>query len=584
MLRLAPPVGRPSRWPVLAIARSAALAMLLACDRSPRVVTRFQDLVVQPGGHVRVFDRTTGTQHCADESFLGIAVADGGRRTYRIDLDGPTDLLVGGCAAGPGAPRATLVLAATGAGGNRWERRVELAATARTLRLRLDLPPGRARLRLTARGGARVRDLALATREKAAAAPPAPRVLLVSLDAFREDAVGALGGGARTPALDAFLAEAERFTPHWAADISTKPSHATLLSGLPVAVHRCDRGEEPLAAEVSTLAERLRAAGVDTAGFASGAPYFHPRLGLGQGFDHWQPAAWTSAQQLRAVTNWLADHRQRPFFLFVHLYAAHSDAHRLPYEAPGVTPALVAQRFGLADYGCRRGACASRMLAGLNAGTLPKEPADREVLRFLYDRGVEALDADLGAWFATLRASGLWDDLLVAVTADHGEQFGEHGAFLHTTAHEETLRVPLLVKWPRGRRGGETALRPSSSLDLAPTILAAFGLPAADLLGEDLARPARRAALLVARDAVRDARHKVLLATPQAPAALFDLLRDPGERSPLPVDQPAARRLLAARERMFAEARRRSGALADPGAAPFTPQEAEQLRALGYAQ
>ena len=97
-------------------------------------------------------------------------------------------------------------------------------------------------------------------------------------------------------------------------------------------------------------------------------------------------------------------------------------------------------------------------------------------------------DADLALFFDDLRRAGLWDDTLVVVTADHGEAFDEHGFLMHTTAHEEVLRVPLVVKWPKGARAGVETERFSTALDLAPTILAHFGLGAPDLTGRDLAR------------------------------------------------------------------------------------------------
>ena len=90
------------------------------------------------------------------------------------------------------------------------------------------------------------------------------------------------------------------------------------------------------------------------------------------------------------------------------------------------------------------------------------------------------------------------------LTADHGEQFDEHGYFMHTTPHEETLRVPLLVKWPGGRAAGVATARPATALDIAPTVLAYFGQSHANLVGADLAVAEHEAQpVLVSKDAVR---------------------------------------------------------------------------------
>lgn len=559
---------------------------------------RYQDLLVEPAGRAHVFDPTTGIQHCGDESYFGVALTSverpRPRDRYTVELAGTSSLLVGGCAPGSiPAGKAGLRVAVSGPDGGAEVHRFAVRDGWHTEEAALHLVPGgvsgKAQVELTAEGAEHepiaLRDLAIKTVTTEAPPPPARRVILISLDTFREDAIGAIGRRTRTPVLDGLLGAAQRFAPHWSADISTKPSHASILSGLPVAVHGCDRDETVLGDGVVTLAERLHPAGVATGGLLSIAPFFDARYGLSQGFDTWRLGAWSSAQELRAASNWVAEHRQGPSFLFVHLYAAHSDSERLPYEAPGVTRRTVAERFGVEDYGCRLGACASRFLHRLDAKLLPGIAQDRQILRFLYERGVEGLDADLGVFFDDLRRDRLWDDTLLIVTADHGEQFAEHGHFLHTTSHEETLRVPLVIKWPGGVGAGSLSASPSSSLDLAPTVLAHFGLPSPDLLGRDLAQPATRPAVLLARDAVRVGDLKLLLATAEFPESLYDLARDPGEGTNLLAGAASdASRLHAARDTILAEVRRRLGRVNDPQRVPYSPEELDRLRSLGYVQ
>jgi arylsulfatase len=572
---------------------------LAACSPSgpaspQRVSVRWQDLLVDPSAHTRAYDETTGVHFCADQTLWGVALAPGERREYRAEAGGGDELRLAVCreggegAAALGVELASADGAFTASGAASLTRRLELPAGWSETSIDLAGARGRVELALAPElpAGAKlfVRDLAIRTVLPAPAPRPAPRAILISLDAFREDAWGGIGGRTKTPALDRVLAEAERFHPHWAAEISTKPSHASMLTGLPAEVHGCDRGDVPLSDDIVTMPERLRSAGVATAGFASVAPFFAEKFGLAQGFDRWRLEAWTTAQELRAAATWLDSKRDEPSFLFVHLYAPHSDFQGLPYEAEGVTRATVFERFGVADYGCRAGRCGSAVLLEANFG-LPRLPREAEIARFLYERGIETLDSDLAEFLDDLRRSGLWDEALVIVTADHGEAFDEHGFLMHTTAHEEVLRVPLVVKWPQGARAGRATERFSTALDLAPTLLAHFGLEAPDLTGRDLERPAAadEPRLLVSKDAVRLGDVKHLLPTSEFPAALYDLAADPGERSDLlPGAAAEAERLAGVRARAIERARALLGRELTTRPAPYTPEEIERLRSLGY--
>ncbi len=415
----------------------------------------------------------------------------------------------------------------------------------------------------------------------------ARRAILISLDAFREDAIGAVGGRTATPTLDRLVAESERFSPHWAQEISTKTSHASMLTGLPVDLHGVDREERPLSPEISTLAERIASRGAATAAFLQIAPFFAEKFALNQGFESYRLKAWSVEQELRLAADWASAHRNESSFLFVHLYGAHSDFGILPYEAKGVTRATIAERFGIDDYGCAGEVCASRRLMAINYQALQPLRREPEITRWLYDRGVETLDRQLGQFFDDLRRAGLWDETLVVVTGDHGEAFGEHGYFLHATPHEETLRVPLLVKWPASsRRSGVSTTRFSTALDIAPTILAHFGLPAEDLPGHDLAQPPGRGArLMISKDAVRVDDLKLVLATTEFPRALYDLANDPAELTNLlPAREADAARLEEVHRLAIAAARQRATIAGETDAQdqPFTPEELERLKSLGY--
>jgi arylsulfatase A-like enzyme len=214
------------------------------------------------------------------------------------------------------------------------------------------------------------------------------------------------------------------------------------------------------------------------------------------------------------------------------------------------------------------------------------------VLRFLYQRGVATTDRALGRLFADLDELGLLDDMLVVVTSDHGEAFFEHGQLLHTTVHEEVLRVPLFVHWPGGERAGERRSVPTASIDLAPTLLAAVGLEHEGLPGRDLAAlagdPGGRRALVAGTTfkAVIARPWKAIFPVnrPEEPV-LYRLDRDPGERHDLAARHPEVlarlRDLGIAHVVASRELTRPEG---DPARPVLTPEERRRLEALGYLQ
>ena len=116
----------------------------------------------------------------------------------------------------------------------------------------------------------------------------------------------------------------------------------------------------------------------------------------------------------------------------------------------------------------------------------PGGSLDANVYESLYDGEIRSADAALGQLFDGLRTRGLWDRLVLVITADHGEEFLDHGGFEHNrTLYDEMVRVPLIVRAPgltAGVRDVET-----EAVDLAPTLARAAGvMPPAALSGADI--------------------------------------------------------------------------------------------------
>jgi arylsulfatase A-like enzyme/Tfp pilus assembly protein PilF len=284
---------------------------------------------------------------------------------------------------------------------------------------------------------------------------PAPNVLLVTLDTTRADHLGCYGFAlARTPRLDRLAGEGVRCSNAATAAPITLPSHSTILTGLYPPAHGVrDNGTYALGDDAVTLAERLQARGYRTQAFIS-ALVLNRRYGLAQGFDGYDDDLWseeeaklfmirsrpgekTAARAASWLERWAREgtpRSRKPFFLWMHLFDAHQ-----PYRVTG----------------------AERLLAPT-----------------AYDAEIGVLDRSVGRVLDELEKLGVLDDTLVVVTADHGESLGEHGEKTHAVfIYDATVRVPLLLRFPRALPRGRVYDGPVRSVDLVPTILAALKLP-----------------------------------------------------------------------------------------------------------
>ena len=442
-----------------------------------------------------------------------------------------------------------------------------------------------------------------------AAPAGAPDVVLIVVDTLRADHLSCYGYTAiHTPHIDRLAGDGIRYANTFSQASWTRPSIATILSGLYPSSHGAIHKADILPDRVDTLAENLQRFGYRTVGFADNAN-ISQAFNFQQGFDeyhylapsfffladesaaqlalysglrlirerflsHWvdvhhyyQPAEVVTAE----VTSWLAGGAERrPFFLFIHYMDAHDPYMVHPFNGEGYA-----------------------RVANPNP---PQAVAER--YRQLYDGGIVYLDEHLGALFDTLRTRNLYDRSLVILTADHGEEFQEHGGWWHgTTLYDEQIHVPLLVKPPGTSVAGRVIEELATSLDIAPTVLAAAQapIPAAfqgHVLPLDDGQPPAHQSVFSEEDfegnvlqAVRTREWKLITANTDnprglPPEALFDVVRDPRETSNVRTTQPAAAEVLRAEMgRSTVEARAHAGASEQGGSDAATQ---ERLRALGY--
>lgn len=386
-----------------------------------------------------------------------------------------------------------------------------------------------------------------------------PNVLLVSIDMLRADHLSCYGYERPTsPAIDRLAAEGQLFESHVSSSSWTLPGHASLFTSLPDSVHGAVDTSMRLADATTTLAERFRAAGYRTAGFYAG-PYLYPVFGLDQGFaqyvdctsygakyagrpvDEWAADKGMMQASHEDVTNpavyaafsrWFAGRGAEPFFAFVHLWDVHYDF--LP-------PPPWDKRFD-PDYD---GPVTGKGFQFDPAIGPRMAQRDLQHLLALYDGEIGWTDTWIARIRADLEAAGVLEDTIVVVTSDHGTEFFEHGGKGHRkTLHDEVVRIPLVIRWPKALPAGGRVRAQTRSIDVGPTLLELAGLPAADdVVGSSLlpivrdpaSQPPRRAVLELstlglAERAVRTNEWKLVDAMHAKDHYWFDLVVDPREQ------------------------------------------------------
>lgn len=452
----------------------------------------------------------------------------------------------------------------------------------------------------------------------AAAVKRPMNVVVLTSDTTRRDYLGFAGGAAQTPHLDRLARTGTVFENAYSVAFGTTPSHSSLFSGSPPAVHGVYDNSTVLDDSFATLAEILGRHGWSTAAFVSAMPLARS-LGLSQGFDlyddlflldgdsslgryvqHERRADLTVSRFLA----WLAAEPREPFFAWLHFFDAHQ-----PYAPPTAEPMAVEVHsfFEPAD-GSPGYLHASQLLAEAPAVL---SAIDQEA-RSRYRREIEFLDTQLGRLFGTFEARNLDARSLFVFLADHGENFLDertpHLAFGHASLLPSVSHIPLVIRTPGPPFDGGSATILVGNLDVAPTVLDYLGLdrpegwtgrsflrgvrdeatafrPELVLEGAHQQEIAIRKGRWLYRELLPDVRgssalHRVLGFSTMASAEIFDLEADPFARSPLdPQSVPQAAELEAILDR-YLTARRppRSTTSLDH------EQHTEALRALGYLQ
>ena len=285
--------------------------------------------------------------------------------------------------------------------------------------------------------------------------PIGPNFLLISIDTLRADMVDAVIGETPVmPFLRGIREKALSFDQATTTYPSTSASHMSLFTGLHPSVHQVRHPKKQLHGAIPTLAETLLAAGWQTAASTENG-MLSTTSGFARGFNFYRetraegPDAYEASlirDTFNAGFQLLQARAREPFFLFLHSYEVHA-----PYQRPSGHDLFPTEA-----------------IAAFNDRIAPRYRADFSA----YAAEAHYTDSQLRALWGRLKQSGFLENTIVIITSDHGESFGEHGVFGHSSKmFDPVMRIPLIIHQPGGSLAPKRSWEPASLTDLMPTIL-----------------------------------------------------------------------------------------------------------------
>jgi arylsulfatase A-like enzyme len=433
-------------------------------------------------------------------------------------------------------------------------------------------------------------------------AGPKQNVILLIIDTVRGDALGCYGNPLQpSPHIDAVAADGVRFERAISTSGWTLPSVASLLTGTWPSIHGGMGKVTKLTTirdEVPTAAEIMKNAGFRTLGFANAA-FVSPMLHLDRGFDvfdhkyTYNDNYRRADETIAAVLPLLEEHRSGANFIMIHLFDPH-----LNYGAPPPYRFKFTGGRKLPAPPLDLDACLELMT---NDGENPPNEEDIQYITNLYTGEINFADAQVGRLMDRLRELGMYDESMIIITADHGEEFWEHDGFEHGhTLYDELVHVPLIIKYPESitpvRNTVDTQVR---LIDVMPTVFAWLGIEQPEsFIGESLTplalgeagghRGAYCESTLYGKDRIawHGPRFKYILEVyknVEPVEELYDRQNDPGETNDL------SRQLPAQTEKMrgeligfFMDIKRRAETMSQPSQVDLSPERVQMLKSLGY--
>jgi len=307
---------------------------------------------------------------------------------------------------------------------------------------------------------------------------PDCNVILISFDAVRADHLGCYGYQKETsPCIDRFSQDAILFAKCMAQGTATLISHASLFTSLIPLHHGASfRYNLGLPDEMQTIAEIMRENGYTTISFNDGGQ-ISAKFGMDQGFDYYDSGPENrdikelSFQNIvKKSISWIERNSEKKFFMFLHTYEAHQP----------LTPDPEYLDLFESEYEGSLGSTISNdLIDKVFKGELHIDEEDKKHIVNAYDAEVRSVDDAFGILINFMKKTGLYDNTIIVLTSDHGEELDEHGKIgMHAhTLYNELLHVPFIIKLGGSRFAGKVVDLLVGSTDISPTLVDLVNLP-----------------------------------------------------------------------------------------------------------
>jgi arylsulfatase A-like enzyme len=311
-------------------------------------------------------------------------------------------------------------------------------------------------------------------------------IILISIDTLRADHLGCYGYERNTsPVLDDFASKSAVFKNVYSTSPWTLPAHVSLFTSLYEVKHQVSKGDEKIRPSLRLLPEILKRNGYFCSAVTGGG-FVSSLFGFSQGFDSYfqqnnglfveESASWVYEH----TSQWLDRNKDKNFFLFVHTYQPHT-----PYACPPPYNTMFCQKDAKWDY-----IGYEEHLGGDKGRYRGLSEEEKQNVIDIYDGEIRFTDEFLiKPLIEKLKNLNLYDESLIIITSDHGEEFFDHEGWGHShTLYDELLRVPLIIKFPDDQYSGMKFDNIVRLVDIMPTILDELDIKTAhhDLDGKSL--------------------------------------------------------------------------------------------------